>query len=310
MQCPFDHYARLRAEDPVHRIPASWIGRPGEYVYAVSRYDLVAHVLTDWSTFSSRFGTSRSAPPDHLVEELRAIAAQGYSRPPTMLHADPPAHTAYRRLVSKAFTPNRWPSSVPRSNGSAASCATRWTTAPQPVDLVAAYSVPIPTRTIAAALGVPDERYRDFKRWADAEVAAIGRQLDDDAWRTVGAGGRRAAAVLRRRARGPPPGTHATTCSPACSRPDSPPRTTVDGRTAVDGGDDLDRPAIAGRRQRDDGQPDQRHGARPVARPEHVAAAGDRTGTALRPSSRRRSAWPARARDRSASPPTTPSSPG
>jgi cytochrome P450 len=56
-------------------------------------------------------------------------------------------------------------------------------TAPQPVDLVTAYSVPIPTRTIAAVLGVPDDRYRDFKRWADAEVAAIGRQLDDDGWR-------------------------------------------------------------------------------------------------------------------------------
>ena len=39
-------------------------------------------------------------------------------------------------------------------------------------------AVPIPTRATATALGVPDERYRDFKRWADAEVAAIGRQLD------------------------------------------------------------------------------------------------------------------------------------
>ena len=100
-----------------------------------------------------------------------------------------------------------WPSSGRRSNGSATSCATRWMLRPQPVDLVAAYSVPIPTRTIATALGVPDERYLDFKRWADAEVAAIGRQLDDDAWRTVGARGRRAAAVLRHRARGSPPGT-------------------------------------------------------------------------------------------------------
>jgi cytochrome P450 family 130 len=107
MQCPFGPYARLRAVDPVHRVPASWIGRSGEYVYEVSRFDLVSQVLSDWTTFSSQFGTTRSAPPDHLVDELRSIAAEGYVRPPTMLHADPPAHTRYRKLVAKVFTPKR-----------------------------------------------------------------------------------------------------------------------------------------------------------------------------------------------------------
>jgi cytochrome P450 len=182
MQCPFGHYARLRAEDPVHRIPASWIGRAGEYVYAVSRFDLVSQVLSDWTTFSSQFGTSRSAPPAHLVDELRAIAAQGYARPPTMLHADPPAHTRYRKLVSKAFTPKRVVELGPIIARICGELCDAMDAGPQPVDLVAAYAVPIPTRAIATALGVPDERYLDFKRWADAEVAAIGRQLSDDAW--------------------------------------------------------------------------------------------------------------------------------
>ncbi len=183
MQCPFDHYARLRAEEPVHRVPASWIGRAGQYVYAVSRYDLVAQVLTDWSTFSSQFGTSRSAPPEHLVDELREIAAEGYARPPTMLHADPPAHTRYRKLVSKAFTPRRVAELGPRIEQICDELCDAIDAGEQPVDLVGAYAVPIPTRTIATALGVPDDRYLDFKRWADAEIAAIGRQLDDDSWR-------------------------------------------------------------------------------------------------------------------------------
>jgi cytochrome P450 len=181
-QHPFDHYARLRAEDPVHRIPASWIGRVGEYVYAVSRFDLVTRVLTDWETFSSRFGTSRNAPPAHLVDELQAIAAQGYVRPATMLHADPPAHTRYRKLVAKAFTPKRVAELAPTIEQICVELCDAMDASDQSVDLVAAYAVPIPTRTTAAALGVPDDRYLDFKRWADAEVAAIGRQLSDDAW--------------------------------------------------------------------------------------------------------------------------------
>ena len=182
MQCPFDHYARLRAEEPVHRIPAAWIGRTGEFVYAVSRFDLVSQVLSDWTTFSSQFGTTRSAPPAHLVDELDAIAAEGYTRPPTMLHADPPAHTRYRKLVSKAFTPKRVAELRPTIERICTELCDAMDAGPQPVDLAAAYAVPIPTRATATALGVPDERYLDFKRWADAEVAAIGRQLSDEAW--------------------------------------------------------------------------------------------------------------------------------
>ena len=184
LQCPFDHYARLRSAAPVHAIPASWIGRAGEYVFAVSGFDLVAQVVGDWTTFSSQFGTSRSAPPAHLVDELRAIAARGYTRPPTMLHADPPAHTRYRKLVSKAFTPKRVAELTPTIERICDELCDVMDASPPPVDLVADYAVPIPTRATATALGVPDERYRDFKRWADAEVAAIGRQLSDEAWLT------------------------------------------------------------------------------------------------------------------------------
>ena len=38
-------------------------------------------------------------------ERMAAVVAEGYPRVPTMLTADPPEHTRYRRLVTKAFTP-------------------------------------------------------------------------------------------------------------------------------------------------------------------------------------------------------------
>ncbi len=77
IQCPYPHYERLRAEGGVHELPGEAVGRPGERVFAISRHDLAVEVLGDWRTYSSRVGSPGAAPPAHLREQLRAIAAQG-----------------------------------------------------------------------------------------------------------------------------------------------------------------------------------------------------------------------------------------
>ena len=180
MQCPYPHYSKLRAEGGVEEMPGEYVGRSGQRVFAVSRYDLVAEVIGDWRTYSSKFGTPGALPPPHLAEQLREIASHGVSRAPTMLTADPPVHTRYRRLVSKAFTARRVAELGPTVREICEGLVDEF--AVGEVDLIPSYCVPIPTKTVAAALGVPQERCSDFKRWADASVAAIGRQLDDQAW--------------------------------------------------------------------------------------------------------------------------------
>lgn len=64
-------------------------------------------MLTDWHTFSSRFGSSQAIPSEDVLMRVREIMAKGWPRPATMLTADPPVHTRFCRLVSKAFT-SRW----------------------------------------------------------------------------------------------------------------------------------------------------------------------------------------------------------
>ncbi len=179
-QCPFPHYASLRQGPPVHELPGDWVGRRGERVFAVSRYDLVTQVLTDWHTFSSKFGSSQAIPSPEAAARVKEIMAKGWPRPATMLTADPPVHTRFRRLVSKAFTPSRVAQLGPDILRICEQLVDDF--AADHVDLMPTFCVPIPTTTVAIALGVPEDRFADFKRWADASIAPIGRELDLDGW--------------------------------------------------------------------------------------------------------------------------------
>ena len=96
LQCPYPHYQKMRAEQPVLHVPA--IG-----MYLITSHDLVSEVIKDTATYSSAFGnTSMPLGPEERARMVEVIAA-AYPRVPTMLTADPPNHTRYRRLVSKAF---------------------------------------------------------------------------------------------------------------------------------------------------------------------------------------------------------------
>jgi cytochrome P450 len=171
LQCPYPHYARLRAEAPVVFLPA--VGS-----YLVTRHDLVLQVLRDPDTYSSRFGgTGMPVADDDDRRRLREVMDEGYPRVPTMLTADLPEHTRYRRLVSKAFTPKVVADLEPEIRSIARRLAAGLVERGS-ADFVEAFAVPLPVAVIAHALNVPDDHLDDFKRWSDDSVAGIGTALD------------------------------------------------------------------------------------------------------------------------------------
>ncbi len=86
---PYPVYQRLRNEAPLYY-------NEEHDFYAVSRFDDVERVLSDWETFSSAHSD--------ILEYIKA----GFEGPPGMfIWEDPPLHTAYRNVVSKVFTPRR-----------------------------------------------------------------------------------------------------------------------------------------------------------------------------------------------------------
>ena len=96
LQCPFPHYAQMCDEQPVMLLESMGM-------YLVTRYDLVLKVIRDVETYSSMFGgASMPLPPDDRAK-MAEVMADGYPRVPTMLTADMPDHTRYRRLISRSL---------------------------------------------------------------------------------------------------------------------------------------------------------------------------------------------------------------
>ncbi len=141
-------------------------------------------------------GWDRSSAPRWLQWVLRVSddpAAAGVTEPPSMLVVDPPDHTRFRRLVSRAFTPRataRFEPAIAAIAGSLLDQLEDRAGSGGPVDLVAGYAAPLPVLVIAELLGVPTDRREDFLRWGEAAAVTLDPGLP---WRRYA----EAAASLR-----------------------------------------------------------------------------------------------------------------
>jgi cytochrome P450 len=155
---PYPWYAELRASSPVR-----FVEQHG--VWAVSRYADVLHVLRDPATFSSAPMAAGMGPAlDTLISQS---AQSGGFR--WLLSADPPDHTALRRMVSKPFVPRVIAELERRIDEIANDLVDELVKAEAP-DLVRDLAFPLPVIVIAELLGIPPERREDFKRWSNAIV--------------------------------------------------------------------------------------------------------------------------------------------
>src|SRR3954452_21086633 len=88
---PHALFARMRAEDPVHRNPG-----PEGTIWSLTRHDDISAVSRDTATFSSHRGSIFLTKDDLMPLEIVQLL---------LLMKDPPEHTQYRLVLQKAFTP-------------------------------------------------------------------------------------------------------------------------------------------------------------------------------------------------------------
>lgn len=162
---PFGMYARLRSAEPVHRVAtgAASASDPGEY-WVLTRHADVLAAASDPSTFSSA---------DGLTVTYGELAAIGMTDNPPMVMTDPPAHTAFRRLVARGFTPRQVSALEPQIRDFVRERLDRIDGASDgPADIVSELFKPLPSMVVAHYLGVPESDRAQFDGWTDAIVGA------------------------------------------------------------------------------------------------------------------------------------------
>lgn len=158
LQDPYAYFSRLRSEAPVFRDPKTG-------VVSVSSYDLVQEVMRKPKEFSSNVALMlKSGGQGKFDPEEKAIMDQGLPWIDTMLTADPPQHSQYKRLAMAAFTPNRVNAMtdyiVEVVDGLIDQFASRGK-----VELKAEFADLVPAIVTADLLGVPREDIPQFRVW-------------------------------------------------------------------------------------------------------------------------------------------------
>ncbi len=182
---PYPAYRLFQQSSPVRylRLPAGPISGRTEplYAWALLRHADVLAAIRDPATYSSKSPS--------VLKTLPKLS---------LLHDDPPHHTHLRRLVSKVFSPQRiatlesWISGIVRELLDSAGRG--------PVELMSAYSIPLPTRVIAGMLGVADEDYPSFRLWSQAVIAYAGMPAEERGRRVAEMGAYLDRAIAARRA--------------------------------------------------------------------------------------------------------------
>ncbi|TQL66286.1 hypothetical protein FB381_0136 [Nocardioides albertanoniae] len=156
---PWPMYAALREHDPVHHVARH------DY-WVLTRHADVFAAVRDHETFTSTQGLTTA------YDELAQI---GLADNPPMVMTDPPAHTAFRRLVNRGFTPKQVEDVTPR--------VTRFVVdrveeirAAGGGDIVETLFKPLPSMVVAHYLGVPEADWDRFDVWTESIVAANAAQ--------------------------------------------------------------------------------------------------------------------------------------
>ncbi|WP_373488585.1 cytochrome P450 [Blastomonas sp.] len=162
---PFAFYQDKIPTAPVYHDAASGL-------YLVLSHKLVSEATGRVDEFSNNFQVvlsgARSQDP-----EVMAILENGWPQVDTLLTADPPVHTRFRKLVNLAF-------SAPRVNKlethirEIASDLIDEMLARDEIDFVRDFAIPLPIRMISEQLGLTSEDTSTIKRWTDAFVDRLG----------------------------------------------------------------------------------------------------------------------------------------
>ncbi|MET8171964.1 cytochrome P450 family protein [Streptomyces clavifer] len=165
---PYPHYAKLRAEGPVHTIRTSDPGR----IWLIVGYEEGRAALAD-QRFSKDWRSS-----DSWTASSNPINAN-------MLEMDGPEHARLRKLVAREFTARRVEALRPRVEQITGELLDAMVPAGR-ADLVDALAFPLPMTVICELIGVPDLDRDRFRLLSNAIVAPLSPEKESEAVHAMG----------------------------------------------------------------------------------------------------------------------------
>ncbi len=170
MTHPYEILERFRAKGRAHPV----VFPHGAKVWLVTGYDDVRQLLADprVSKDGSRMNELFARHSGVEVEEEDATDLFNDELSQHMLNSDAPRHTRLRSLVSKEFNPRRMDGYRPRLEVVSNQLLDAMENQHGVVELVGAYTLPLPIITICDLLGVSPEEEATFRRWAVELVGA------------------------------------------------------------------------------------------------------------------------------------------
>jgi cytochrome P450 len=174
VDAPYDAFARLREDDPVHRVE-------GTDVFAVCRLDLIHEVVADTATFSSRTDEFLHVLPDGTAE-LRSASgstAEADSAIAILAIADPPDHGRQRRILTPVLSNQ----AVALREADLRALVDR-TLAPHlaagSIDWMASVAEPLPMVMLARLLGAGDDDAEFLQRFGYMAVELTNGLTSDE----------------------------------------------------------------------------------------------------------------------------------
>ncbi|MFT5200988.1 MAG: cytochrome P450 [Candidatus Aldehydirespiratoraceae bacterium] len=157
-----DHFARLRAEDPVHFNELETAGR----FWSVTKYDDVRAVDGDWKTFSSARGINLGIKPSPEIDaQMEKIVS--------FIAMDPPTHTDQRKTVRGVSAPSNLGNLEPEIRERTIKVLDALPEG-ETFDWVDTVSIELTTLLLAALFDFPMEDRRMLTRWSDIVFAVPG----------------------------------------------------------------------------------------------------------------------------------------
>jgi len=162
--CPYAppaQHQHFQKETPITRVSLP----SGATAWVMTRHEDIRAVLSD-----PRFSSSRRNPNfPHLTVEAQPVL----NTKPMLIDMDGPEHTAARRAVVGEFSIKRINALAPRIQQIVDEHIDAMLAGPRPVDLVQAFSLPVPSLVICELLGVP---YADHDFFQTRSKMLVSRQ--------------------------------------------------------------------------------------------------------------------------------------